>query len=444
MRRILLICKEPPGTFGVGPVILKTLCDAVGPEHFVVGSLAEKQGDGDGYNVYHFPLKDRAPGCSSGKLRKTVSQGFYYQVILPQKARGVAARLKDVIDREKIDVVWSVLSAPSVYAVTPLVIRQSRRPLVTTVWDPPEGVGLALGLGRAGRAVIQNAFDRAIRAACRCAVISENMAHEYTERYGVATRVVRVGVDIAKPADTACTEGIPDRAVGSDSGEDHVLGENREWSQGSSYDDRIRIGFCGSLYALSEWRSFLRALEECKWRIADRPVSLSVIGSRLPPLRSRYPADIIFYGWRSHEEAQRILSRCHIAYFPYWFHPAYAESVRLCFGTKITTYLAAGVPLLYHGPQESAVVKFCNRFHLAECVHSNDPSAIRDALEKMASSTSQKEMRSEIHRAIAEELNFANMSSRQHWLLFGQEETLRGTHEPVARLRRDATAVSER
>lgn len=54
--------------------------------------------------------------------------------------------------------------------------------------------------------------------------------------------------------------------------------------------------------------------------------------------------------WQTTPEIVGALSRCDPTYCAYWFDEAFREDAELCFPSKITTYLATGRPVSFHGP----------------------------------------------------------------------------------------------
>ena len=122
------------------------------------------------------------------------------------------------------------------------------------------------------------------------------------------------------------------------------------------------------------------------------------------------------------EEVIDRMCGCDFAYLPYWFHPAYAESVRLCFPTKLTTYLTAGCPMFYHGPENAAVVDFFDRFRIGRCCHTLSVPQIAEQLETMAlDENGRLKMKSQIRLAVDEELNLQVFHRRFHELIFGEQ-----------------------
>ena len=79
-----------------------------------------------------------------------------------------------------------------------------------------------------------------------------------------------------------------------------------------------------------------------------------------------------------------LLAQCDILYCPYWFSAEFQEEARLSFPSKLTTYLAAGRPVLFHGPAYSSPAVFLERERAGICCTSSEPSAVVGALTTIA------------------------------------------------------------
>ena len=280
-------------------------------------------------------------------------------------------------ESQAIDQIWAVLDTPILYRLAHRLSLCLDKPLVTTVWDPPEGVCLSLRLDSRSRKTASRDFSDAMSRATRSAVTSETMAAEYSQKYpGTGLFVLRN----APPLDVRYGQVSPT-----------VDGEH------------LIIGFCGSLYASREWDALVAALDRCDWTIAGKPVKVQVFG-RAVKVRAAGAAHVEFFGWRGADEINKALSKVTIGYLPYWFDPAYRDSVRLCFPTKLTTYLSSRIPVFYHGPHDSSPTRFFSQYRAGVCCHSLAP---RDIVEKLTTvATADREsMISAGQTALAEELN---------------------------------------
>ena len=92
--------------------------------------------------------------------------------------------------------------------------------------------------------------------------------------------------------------------------------------------------------AVAEWAAFLP-------RFIARTL-LMTVGAML--FWAVLPA---LFGWHATTDAVAILSACDVCYVPYWFDEAFRPGVELSFPNKVSLYLAAGRPILYHGPEQA-------------------------------------------------------------------------------------------
>jgi glycosyltransferase involved in cell wall biosynthesis len=68
--------------------------------------------------------------------------------------------------------------------------------------------------------------------------------------------------------------------------------------------------------------------------------------------------NVTFLGWKSQTEAVKILTDCDFLYCTYPFDPLMAEVSRQSFPSKLVLYLAAGRPVVFHGPAYASVAEF--------------------------------------------------------------------------------------
>jgi hypothetical protein len=66
-------------------------------------------------------------------------------------------------------------------------------------------------------------------------------------------------------------------------------------------------------------------------------------------------------GWHAEGPLVEALSQCDLTYCPYPFDKGMAEVSRLSFPSKLPTYLAAGRPVLFHGPDEASPAAYIRR-----------------------------------------------------------------------------------
>ncbi len=261
--------------------------------------------------------------------------------------------------REQVDTVWAVLNTPYLIHIARRVAQALNAHLLVTVWDPPISKLPAKHFDKFTRRFVLSAFDATLRQADKISVMSEEIGAEYTSIYHTPTVVMRHGIheNLRKPPQTA----NPQQA-------------------------EFVIGYAGSLYAESEWGALIAALSSVDWQMAGRRIKIRFMGDKFP-FPKYTPVNIEYLGWRSLEETIELLAEVDIAYLPYWFDAYFKDWVRLCFPTKLTTYLTAGRPVLYHGPQESSPAHFMRKYPIGVCCHSLQPDEILASIRTLMTDT---------------------------------------------------------
>jgi len=239
--------------------------------------------------------------------------------------RGLIRKAVSFGREQKVDRVWAVLQGQTMIRMAQAVAVQLGVPLHTHVWDPFSWWAKANYLDGFTTRRVQSMFDNAIRHSKSVAAASEPMAELYRERFGVSA----VPVIASHPKSMA---QAPDIALNDNS--------------------PIVIGMAGQFYAASEWLQLLHALRASNWRVAGRTVRIVVLGPQRPP--GEIDGHVSFLGWKSQQEAAFILSNCDVLYCPYPFDLDMKEVSQFSFPSKLVLYLAAGRPILFHGPDYSS------------------------------------------------------------------------------------------
>lgn len=405
--RILLLSNVAPSDPHVGGLYLRPLCDAL-PQGSLACVVANRQSE--------YGRTDRAkyedlvhvrtcvnvaqarPASFRGRLARWLDWRRLQSVTVPDiVAAGVCAG-----KRHNAGLVWAILHEPAITLAAAEVADRLALPLVATVWDPPEYVIRRYGADRFTLRRIMEAFGKAVSRSRMCGVMSEAMGRDYQKRYGAKTVVMRLGI---RDSDRHFPRPKPRR------------------------DGEATIGFCGDLYAEDEWQAFLRALVSSGFRVADREIHLRIIGGKAL-LRSPVPMRAEYLGRRSGDEAIRLLAEADIAYVPYWLDPAYSIAARESFPTKISTALAAGTPVMFHGPSESSVTDLMRQYPIGVSCASHDPSAILKAVSDLLSPGRYTACGQAITAAIASEFSmrvflqrFANLIGAPEQELLWQTES---------------------
>jgi glycosyltransferase involved in cell wall biosynthesis len=85
-----------------------------------------------------------------------------------------------------------------------------------------------------------------------------------------------------------------------------------------------------------------------------------------------------------HEAMPSVLAEADILFLPMSFDPQRRHMVTTSIPSKISEYLASGVPILAHGPEYSSAVRYCREHNCALVVDQPDDAALREALIRLA------------------------------------------------------------
>jgi glycosyltransferase involved in cell wall biosynthesis len=222
----------------------------------------------------------------------------------------------------RVDSLWTVLQGQTMVRMANAVAKGLNVPLRTQVWDPLEWWLRAHGVDRLNRMRDMALFDHAIKSSVICATASWAMMSRYEDTYKTPCVTIIASLN---------------RALG------HRPGFQLRGPK------VVAIGMAGQFYAYQAWGQLVRALNLAAWQVDGRKVVIRVLGNQRP--EGVPDQNLDFLGWKPQEEAVEILAQtCDILYCPYPFEPQMAEVARLSFPSKIPTYLAAGRPILFHGP----------------------------------------------------------------------------------------------
>jgi len=266
----------------------------------------------------------------------------------------VAKRILVHICQLEIQRVVVVLNSPQLIYLAACLIKMGQD-ISALVWDPPERFAVDQFFPGMLRQMLLADFANVIHSCASLATASDGMRAEYVNRYKKDSVVLIHGVE-------------------------HALHEQIIKSTHSK--NSLLIGFAGNLYAITEWDALLNALASVSWQIAGRQVEIHILGSGLTVQRSHPKTRIHYWGWRNVQETIQFINGMDIAYLPYWLDEKYRYATQMCFPNKIPAYLAAGVPILYHGPSDGSPARFLANYPAGIGCHTTDSADIVKTLER--------------------------------------------------------------
>jgi hypothetical protein len=188
-------------------------------------------------------------------------------------------------------------------------------------------------------------------------VISSEMGAEYRRRYGPRPfEVVTDGVEQVP------TRPLPRRSAS------------------------LRVYFMG-LFHRSYQPNMSRLLDALERLRASHPrTNISVrcrcgqLPESLAPRAADFGVKVLPMG--SQQDIVDDIDDADLLYLPLPFEAEYDAFVRLSMSTKMITYLGSGVPVLFHGPADSATGRLLSRHDAALAVHSLDVNTVARCLER--------------------------------------------------------------
>lgn len=398
MKPTLLLSSTPPGPNGVGSQYLEDALSCI--DRAALWGVFPRPDRSQLEVASSYFLTNRCEFIAvprelftrklNGKLG-AIETHFAYRKKSLLPARGIIRRVQQLIDENQIKQVWAVLDSPLIYQLVRLLKLPEGCELSSTIWDPPRGICHSLQLDSFSKRNAEQAFDACLRKSKRLGVISEAMLESYQSKTDAKQFVIRHSKFSSKTT--------------------------FQLDQCQLDANTFVIGFCGSLYASAEWDALLKALDTTRWNLDGRRIIVRVVGAKAS-VSSNCAANFEFFGYRSPDETRQILSTCHIGYVPYWFDPNFEESVRLCFPTKLTACLAAGLPILFHGPKYSGPARFVSQYQIGINCQTQDANGIVESLRAACNLTRNREaIQKRVHNALSTELNFENFVLRTRALL---------------------------
>lgn len=296
----------------------------------------------------HFPRR-------LGSLECFFKETYTAKVKIPQ----LAEQVRQFIKETQPDLIFCTLEGQTMIRLADQIQETVPLRMVTQVWDPPQWWMRSNSVDGWSINSILQTFSRVLKNSAAVAAASPAMAEAYAKEHGANAIPVVPGLPAAwakKPA-TRLNDG-----------------------------NKLVIGFAGQMYSKDEWNELLATLDSLDWKVEGRDVEIKMLGREFE-LEGFYKRNIHYLGWRDQLESIEILSQCDILYCPYFFDRELESTSRLSFPSKLTTYLAAGRPVLLHGPEYSSPYKFLKENNAGMLCHGLAKTAISNALGRLVYDT---------------------------------------------------------
>jgi glycosyltransferase involved in cell wall biosynthesis len=366
--KTLLLTDIPPSSNLTAGIVTAQMCRSVDANELAIFCVLNPHLKPEAYpDLAGIPTKTvRKPNEHNRRSRKyfplDLARAFASETV--KRRRAIPPLVQEAIQfgREHgVTSLWVILQGQTMVRMASEVAKGLNVPLRVQVWDPLIWWLRAHGVDPLNRKMDLDIFDDTLRQAKSCAAASWAMAREYEKNYQTESHVV-----IASLAESLARTPAPALRT----------------------SDEVVIGMAGQFYAEQEWYDLLQAINLSDWQIGGRKIVIRVAGHEPPRAYTSQAAKIEFLGWRSQPELIDILSQtCDIMYCPYPFARNMEEVARLSFPSKIPTYLAAGRPILFHGPNYSSPAHYLRDREAGLICQTSEPAALNSALIQLVEDT---------------------------------------------------------
>lgn len=257
-------------------------------------------------------------------------------------------QLKAFIKEHQISTIWCVLNSVRCLYFLWEISKKLELPFYIQILESPEWLKRQGNFKKFFSKNLNKLFRKILNKAEGIATTSYNLMTEYQKKFKVNPVLITLGIE-----DKLCIN-VKDLKV-------------RLQSRVES--DTLTIGVLGNnpgnpVYALQAWGTLISSLDYFQWNIAGKKIKIRYIGRYI--YLDAMNANIEFLGGRSIEDSIRLLSEVDLLYYPSSFEQSMAESLR--FNTlpiELTYYLAAGRPILLHGPMDSEASQFLAHYGIS-------------------------------------------------------------------------------
>ncbi|HEV3409948.1 MAG TPA: glycosyltransferase [Chthoniobacterales bacterium] len=343
---ILFVQPFSLGCAGGGARILRALTDAAPlPWRSVCSSPAKPKPWRDELHLRSRPPWGRIEHSRLAALPQATA-GFF--------APSFRVRLRRCCETLRVRAIHAVPHSGLDFAVAHQVARDLSLPFFLSLHDD---LAYTATLGAEAR---DEAMGDAWRSAAARFVISAPLGREYCRRYGERPfQVVTDGLTSLSPV-----------RVNTD-------------------PSRLRIYFMGLFHMSYErnLRALLDALAVLERERPDMTITVTLRCEHVRPQVLAGTTTVKVLPFADEAQVQRDLADADLLYMPIPFGAEHERFARYSLSTKMVTYVGSGVPILYHGPENSAAGELLRRARAAVCVPTLEPTEIAAALRAVDSET---------------------------------------------------------
>jgi hypothetical protein len=376
MKKTLLLTSSVPGSGNVGQLLVERMLREVPDLPIAIACVSNATHEdklGLGPEVQFTPeIHEQAKPATTRRLPQLLiaAKRFAHRNAFARQADSIA----EFALRSGCEQVWSILSSLNLIEVTEHVSRRLSGQLITQVWDDVEHLARQRSFHGIALRTLKHRFGQCLAASARTGVIGETMAKCYSRQYQANTVIIRLGAQ-----------------------------ETRPFIRAKHNKSEYTIAFTGGMYCNSAFRKLLDALDLCQWECQNKRIRLRVFSNEAH-LHSRANANIEFFGWRDAMEIETTLQESDLLYLPQPFESECYPLAHLSFPTKMSNYVATGVPILVHSPPHSSLSLFAKDFVGLQICNSLDPQEISTHINRLLTDEETRYSATLASRAIASQV----------------------------------------
>lgn len=279
------------------------------------------------------------------------------------------------------DLIWGIVQGQTMTRLIRPVSEKTQVPYIVQIFDPISWWLQANQVDRRTQKKVMKEYGRMIRSS-RCLIgASEKMAVEFKNLYGC-----RDAVPIMMPF-------VPPHS------------KKRAGKRGEGEEKSVFcIALAGQLYAYDAILSLITSLQSMNWQYKGKRIIFRIYGANMH-FDISSPCFLEYRGWVPQEQLLEELKEADLLYCPYRFEPDWAETARLSFPGKLSTYMWTGTPLLVHSPSYAGINTFVKSRRCGYVLESVEREDIVSMLKRIMDDEDRFKMAETAKRVLAEELS---------------------------------------
>lgn len=339
--KILLLTDVPPCKEFSGALLTEQLCKFVPEDSIVCFVILNPylkninfKTDLDKLRIKYTSKPLESSGCFFPLFLGSLFSFFIETFVNFFKRKKILKQIYKFAKENEIDRLWVILQGQTMIQIARPTARKLKVPLLIQIWDHPIWWLKENKVNKISSYFILKEFENVIKESSFCATASFAMSENFTKEYQNIKTI---------PLIASLSSQLIKKSL-------KFFNDKKE----------ITIGMAGQLYSKQEWESLLSALDSIEWKFNEKEIKIIYLGYHLS-IGGHKKAHVEYLGYRSQEETISILSNTDILYCPYFFDPYYEVIAKTSFPSKLTTYLAAGKPVFFHGPDYASPAIFLKK-----------------------------------------------------------------------------------